>query len=88
MSGDSNGNIIVWGRGTNTILKLVRGVHDGSIFSLCCLKEGQVVSGGGKDGRIVLFDPDMNAAGQENVVSVYLIIIITFLVVISHCTFQ
>lgn len=74
LSGDSNGNIIIWGRGTNTIMKLVRGVHDGSVFSLCCLKEGQIVSGGGKDGRIVMFDPDMNAQGLENVVSTYPIV--------------
>lgn len=68
LSGDSNGNIIVWGRGTNTIQKLVRGVHDGSVFSVCVLKEGHVVTGGGKDGRVVMFDPDMNAAGIENVI--------------------
>ncbi|XP_075977053.1 echinoderm microtubule-associated protein-like 2 isoform X7 [Anticarsia gemmatalis] len=68
LSGDSNGNIIVWGRGTNTIMKLVRGVHDGSVFSICCLKEGNIVTGGGKDGRVVLFDPDMNAAGVENII--------------------
>ncbi|XP_063894524.1 echinoderm microtubule-associated protein-like 2 isoform X8 [Helicoverpa armigera] len=68
LSGDSNGNIIVWGRGTNTVQKLVRGVHDGAVFSLCVRKDGQVVTAGGKDGRIVLFDPDMNATGVENVI--------------------
>ncbi|XP_026332569.1 echinoderm microtubule-associated protein-like 2 isoform X3 [Hyposmocoma kahamanoa] len=68
LSGDSSGNIIVWGRGTNTILKLVRGVHDGSVFSVCCLKEGNIVTGGGKDGRIVMFDADMNATGLENII--------------------
>ncbi|CAK1582473.1 unnamed protein product [Parnassius mnemosyne] len=68
LSGDSNGNIIVWGRGTNTILKMVRGVHEGSIFTLCCLKDGSVLSGGGKDGRVVMFDSEMNATGMENVI--------------------
>ncbi|KPJ20793.1 Echinoderm microtubule-associated protein-like 1 [Papilio xuthus] len=68
LSGDSNGNIIVWGRGTNTIAKLVRGVHEGPVFSLCCLKDGGVVSGGGKDGRLVMFDSELNATGIENVI--------------------
>ncbi|XP_049875343.1 echinoderm microtubule-associated protein-like 2 isoform X3 [Pectinophora gossypiella] len=68
LSGDSNGNIIVWGRGTNTITKLVRGVHEGSVFSICCLKEGNILTGGGKDGRIVMFDADMNASGTENII--------------------
>ncbi|XP_039756795.1 echinoderm microtubule-associated protein-like 2 isoform X2 [Pararge aegeria] len=68
ISGDSNGNIIVWGRGTNTIQKLVRGVHEGAVFSLCSLKDGGVVTAGGKDGRLVLFDGDLNATGTENII--------------------
>ncbi|XP_028161969.1 echinoderm microtubule-associated protein-like 2 isoform X3 [Ostrinia furnacalis] len=68
LSGDSNGNIIVWGRGTNTVAKLVRGVHEGAIFSICCLKDGRILSGGGKDGRIVAFDAEVNALGVENVI--------------------
>ncbi|XP_045773907.1 echinoderm microtubule-associated protein-like 2 isoform X2 [Maniola jurtina] len=68
ISGDSNGNIIVWGRGTNTIQKLVRGVHEGAVFSLCSLKDGGVVTAGGKDGRLVLFDGEINATGTENVI--------------------
>lgn len=42
-----------------------RKVHDGSIFSLCSLKDGRLASGGGKDGRIVLFDVDMNPTSVE-----------------------
>ncbi|XP_026730498.1 echinoderm microtubule-associated protein-like 2 isoform X3 [Trichoplusia ni] len=68
LSGDSSGNITVWARGTNTVARLVRGVHDGAVFALLPTKEGHVVTGGGKDGRIVLFDADMNAAGVENVI--------------------
>lgn len=70
MSGDSSGNIIVWGRGTNTIHKLVRGVHAGPVFSIACLKDGSIASGGGKDGRIVMFDADVNSTGQDSVVSI------------------
>lgn len=65
LTGDSNGNIIVWARGTNTIARFVKKAHDGPIFSLCSLKDGGLVSGGGKDGRIVLFRQDLNGTGVE-----------------------
>ncbi|XP_061940142.1 echinoderm microtubule-associated protein-like 2 isoform X8 [Apis cerana] len=65
LTGDSNGNIIVWGRGTNTISKIVRNVHEGSIFSICVLKDGFIVTGGGKDGKILYFDESLNLTGEE-----------------------
>ncbi|XP_076633239.1 echinoderm microtubule-associated protein-like 2 isoform X3 [Colletes latitarsis] len=65
LTGDSNGNIIVWGRGTNTISKLVRNIHEGSIFSICVLKDGFIVTGGGKDGKILYFDESLNLTGEE-----------------------
>lgn len=40
-------------------------MHDGAIFTLCALKDGSVLSGGGKDGRIVYFDADLNPSGVE-----------------------
>ncbi|XP_063993573.1 echinoderm microtubule-associated protein-like 2 isoform X3 [Diachasmimorpha longicaudata] len=64
LTGDSNGNIIVWARGTNTISRLVRNLHEGSIFSICVLKNGNVVTGGGKDGRILYFDGSLNSTGE------------------------
>ncbi|KAK4886318.1 hypothetical protein RN001_002589 [Aquatica leii] len=66
ITGDSNGNIVVWGRGTNTISKLVKNVHEGSVFSICVLKDGSVVSGGGKDGRMVQFDSNLERTGDES----------------------
>ncbi|XP_028026451.1 echinoderm microtubule-associated protein-like 2 isoform X3 [Bombyx mandarina] len=68
LSGDSSGNLTVWGRGTNTVQRLVRAVHDGPVFSVACLKHGAVLSAGGKDGRIVMFDADVNPTGLENVI--------------------
>ncbi|XP_015171619.1 PREDICTED: echinoderm microtubule-associated protein-like 2 isoform X4 [Polistes dominula] len=65
LTGDSNGNIIVWARGTNTISRLVRNLHEGSIFSICVLKNGNVITGGGKDGRILHFDGSLNPTGEE-----------------------
>lgn len=68
VTGDSNGNIILWGRGTNAIGKFVKKVHEGSVFSLCALRNGKVISGGGKDGRLVLLGEDLSPAGLENFV--------------------
>ncbi|XP_060804047.1 echinoderm microtubule-associated protein-like 2 isoform X3 [Amyelois transitella] len=68
LSGDSSGNIIVWARGTNTVAKLVRAVHEGPVFSLCCRKDGSLLSAGGKDGRIVLLDAEANPTGVESVI--------------------
>ncbi|CAL7950216.1 unnamed protein product [Xylocopa violacea] len=65
LTGDSNGNIIVWSRGTNTISKIVRNIHEGSIFSICVLKDGFIVTGGGKDGKILYFDESLNLTGDE-----------------------
>ncbi|XP_039294135.1 echinoderm microtubule-associated protein-like 2 [Nilaparvata lugens] len=65
LSGDSNGSIIVWGRGTNTITRFMRNVHEGSIFSICVLKEGSIITGGGKDGRLIQFDSELQKTGFE-----------------------
>ncbi|XP_071640350.1 echinoderm microtubule-associated protein-like 2 isoform X6 [Temnothorax longispinosus] len=65
LTGDSNGNIIVWTRGTNTISRLVRNLHEGSIFSICVLKNGNIITGGGKDGKILYFDASLNLTGEE-----------------------
>ncbi|XP_012533134.1 echinoderm microtubule-associated protein-like 2 isoform X7 [Monomorium pharaonis] len=65
LTGDSNGNIIVWARGTNTISRLVRNLHEGSIFSICVLKNGNIITGGGKDGKILYFDASLNPTGED-----------------------
>lgn len=73
ITGDSNGNLVVWGRGTNTILKIIKNVHEGSIFSICVLKDGSVITGGGKDGRLVQFDSNLNRTGEESRVRILLL---------------
>uniref|UniRef100_A0A672IFP0 Uncharacterized protein n=1 Tax=Salarias fasciatus TaxID=181472 RepID=A0A672IFP0_SALFA len=55
ITGDSSGNILVWGKGTNRISQVVNGAHEGSIFALCMLRNGTLVSGG-KDRRLVSWD--------------------------------
>ncbi|XP_072405509.1 echinoderm microtubule-associated protein-like 2 isoform X2 [Chiloscyllium punctatum] len=56
ITGDSSGNLVVWGKGTNRISSAVQGAHEGGIFSLCVLNDGTLVSGGGKDRKVILWD--------------------------------
>nr|XP_032811871.1 echinoderm microtubule-associated protein-like 2 isoform X2 [Petromyzon marinus] len=56
VTGDSSGNILVWGKGTNKISHVISGAHESGILSLCLLRDGTLVSGGGKDRRIVAWD--------------------------------
>ncbi|KAL2099109.1 hypothetical protein ACEWY4_005589 [Coilia grayii] len=55
ITGDSSGNILVWGKGTNRISHAIQGAHEGSVFALCMLRNGTLVSGG-KDRRLVSWD--------------------------------
>lgn len=66
ITGDSNGNLAIWGRGTNTILKIVKNVHEGPVFSICVLKDGSVLTGGGKDGKIIQFDSNLSRTGEDS----------------------
>ncbi|GAB6020327.1 Echinoderm microtubule-associated protein-like 5 [Chamberlinius hualienensis] len=52
VTGDSNGNILVWDRGSNRVSRVISGAHDCGIFSICAMKDGSFVSGGGKDRRL------------------------------------
>uniref|UniRef100_A0A8C9TXH0 EMAP like 1 n=1 Tax=Scleropages formosus TaxID=113540 RepID=A0A8C9TXH0_SCLFO len=56
ITGDSSGNILVWGKGTNRISYAIQGAHEGGIFALCMLRNGTLVSGGGKDRKLVSWD--------------------------------
>ncbi|KAL8567806.1 hypothetical protein ACOMHN_009114 [Nucella lapillus] len=65
LSGDSNGNIIVWGKGTNRISQAVLGAHEGGVFSLCSTKDGNLLSGGGKDRKVVEWDSGYSKTARE-----------------------
>uniref|UniRef100_A0A8C7KVD8 EMAP like 2 n=1 Tax=Oncorhynchus kisutch TaxID=8019 RepID=A0A8C7KVD8_ONCKI len=67
ITGDSSGNIFVWAKGGNRISQVVARAHEGGIFSLCVLKDGTLVSGGGKDRRMVLWDHDYNKQSEMEV---------------------
>uniref|UniRef100_A0A4W5QUJ8 EMAP like 2 n=1 Tax=Hucho hucho TaxID=62062 RepID=A0A4W5QUJ8_9TELE len=83
ITGDSSGNIYVWAKGLfedssllthcnlvlcgNRISQVVARAHEGGIFSLCVLKDGTLVSGGGKDRRMVLWDHDYHKQSEMEV---------------------
>ena len=72
LTGDSNGNVFIWGRGYNAVTKALRNVHEGPIFSICVLKDGSIVTGGGKDRKMVQFDSTYRKSGLEATVSNFL----------------
>lgn len=44
--------------GGNRITQAVPSAHDGGVFGLCALRDGTLVSGGGRDRRVVLWGSD------------------------------
>ncbi|XP_035010756.1 echinoderm microtubule-associated protein-like 2 isoform X2 [Hippoglossus stenolepis] len=67
ITGDSSGNIYVWAKGGHRISQVVSGAHEGGIFSLCVLKDGTMVSGGGKDRKVALWDHDYRKQSEMEV---------------------
>uniref|UniRef100_G3N6V7 EMAP like 3 n=1 Tax=Gasterosteus aculeatus aculeatus TaxID=481459 RepID=G3N6V7_GASAC len=58
LTGDSEGNILTWGKSTFQIMRQTR-AHEGSVFTLCSLQGGAVLSGGGKDRKIIRWSADL-----------------------------
>lgn len=69
LTGDSNGNIFVWGKGSNRITQAVLGAHEGGVFSLCGMKDGNLLSGGGKDRKVIEWDGSYSKTGRETEVA-------------------
>jgi microtubule-associated protein-like 1/2 len=40
-------------------------VHNGPVFAICVLKDGSVVTGGGKDGKLIHFDGNYKKSDLE-----------------------
>jgi microtubule-associated protein-like 1/2 len=55
--------------GTNKISQIVTGAHTGGVFSLCFTKDGNLLSGGGKDRKIVEWDASYAKTGRETEVN-------------------
>uniref|UniRef100_A0A8C3GC84 EMAP like 3 n=1 Tax=Cyclopterus lumpus TaxID=8103 RepID=A0A8C3GC84_CYCLU len=58
LTGDSEGNILTWGKSTFQIMRQTR-AHEGSVFTLCALQGGTLLSGGGKDRKIIRWSADL-----------------------------
>ncbi|TEA13561.1 hypothetical protein DBR06_SOUSAS30310017, partial [Sousa chinensis] len=67
VTGDSGGNLYVWGKGGNRITQALLGVHDGGVFGLCALRDGTLVSGGGRDRRVILWGSDYSKLQEAEV---------------------
>ncbi|KAK5876199.1 hypothetical protein CesoFtcFv8_027194 [Champsocephalus esox] len=71
LTGDSEGNILTWGKsaadvktlgkGAKETLQIIRQTraHEGSVFTLCTLQGGGLLSGGGKDRKIIRWSADL-----------------------------
>lgn len=71
LTGDSEGNILTWGKSAADIKTLGKGAketyqimrqtraHEGSVFTLCALQGGGLLSGGGKDRKIIRWSADL-----------------------------
>ena len=46
---------------------MVSAAHEGGIFSLCVLKDGTMVSGGGKDRKVALWDHEYRKQSEMEV---------------------
>ncbi|XP_040467506.1 echinoderm microtubule-associated protein-like 4 isoform X6 [Falco naumanni] len=82
LTGDSGGIILIWGKTTveSTPGKGPKGVyqisrqikaHDGSVFTFCQMRNGMLLTGGGKDRKIILWDHDLNPEREIEVPDQY-----------------
>ena len=51
--------------GGNRITQAVVGAHEGGVFSLCPTKDGNLLSGGGKDRKVFEWDSTYSKTGRE-----------------------
>uniref|UniRef100_UPI003D9ED291 echinoderm microtubule-associated protein-like 1 n=1 Tax=Danio rerio TaxID=7955 RepID=UPI003D9ED291 len=70
ITGDSSGNILVWGKGSNRISLAIQGAHEASVFALCMLRNGTLVSGG-KDRKLISWDENFQKIQTVEVPELY-----------------
>lgn len=64
ITGDSNGNLMIWPRGSNRPKRVIHDAHHGGVFSVLAMKDGSYLTGG-RDRRIVEWDEGFNHTGRE-----------------------
>ncbi|XP_073682832.1 echinoderm microtubule-associated protein-like 1 isoform X5 [Garra rufa] len=70
ITGDSSGNILVWGKGSNRISLAIQGAHEASVFALCMLRNGTLVSGG-KDRKLISWNENYQKIQTVEVPELY-----------------
>uniref|UniRef100_A0A8C1XNN6 EMAP like 1 n=1 Tax=Cyprinus carpio TaxID=7962 RepID=A0A8C1XNN6_CYPCA len=70
ITGDSSGNILVWGKGSNRISLAIQGAHEASVFALCMLRNGTLLSGG-KDRKLISWDENYQKIQTVEVSELY-----------------
>ncbi|XP_048858716.1 echinoderm microtubule-associated protein-like 4 isoform X3 [Brienomyrus brachyistius] len=86
LTGDSGGIMLIWTRsvaepvqskgpkvppaGVYQISRQIK-AHDGSVFTLCQMRNGTLLTGGGKDHKIILWDHDLNVEREIEVPDQY-----------------
>ncbi|XP_043916203.1 echinoderm microtubule-associated protein-like 4 isoform X2 [Protopterus annectens] len=82
LAGDSGGVMLIWsktavepspGKGPKGVYQISRQIkaHDGSVFTLCQLRNGMMLTGGGKDRKIILWDHKHNPEKETEVPEQY-----------------
>ncbi|XP_018410878.1 PREDICTED: echinoderm microtubule-associated protein-like 4 [Nanorana parkeri] len=82
LAGDSGGTMLIWSKTPveSTAGKGVKGVyqiskqlkaHDGSVFTLCQMRNGMLLTGGGKDRKIIMWDHDLTPEREIEVPDQY-----------------
>ncbi|XP_020856879.1 echinoderm microtubule-associated protein-like 4 isoform X2 [Phascolarctos cinereus] len=82
LTGDSGGIILIWnkttveptpGKGPKGVYQIVKQIkaHDGSVFTLCQMRNGMLLTGGGKDRKVILWDHDLNPEREIEVPEQY-----------------
>ncbi|XP_036402261.1 echinoderm microtubule-associated protein-like 4 [Megalops cyprinoides] len=82
LTGDSGGIMLVWsrstvepapGKGPKGVYQISSQIkaHDGSLFTLCQMRNGTLLTGGGKDHKIILWDHDLSPEREIEVPDQY-----------------
>ncbi|XP_036080655.1 echinoderm microtubule-associated protein-like 4 isoform X5 [Rousettus aegyptiacus] len=82
LTGDSGGVILIWskttveptpGKGPKGVYQISKQIkaHDGSVFTLCQMRNGMLLTGGGKDRKVILWDHDLNSEREIEVPDQY-----------------
>ncbi|XP_063774387.1 echinoderm microtubule-associated protein-like 4 isoform X2 [Pseudophryne corroboree] len=82
LAGDSGGVMLIWsktpvestaGKGVKGVYQISKQIkaHDGSVFTLCQMRSGMLLTGGGKDRRVIMWDHNLNPEREIEVPDQY-----------------